>query len=138
VVIGCLIQNGTGLKVAGFGTIATITPLGKVNDAPRFKCEVGFAFLPDVHRSTTPMDFAGMMIDWGFSSLNMEVMYGTTPKPNKLACRFAERVGFTVAGTLPLYGPWMGEDGQVGPCDYQVAALTREQWLALKAPPIGG
>jgi RimJ/RimL family protein N-acetyltransferase len=128
VVIGCLIQNGEKLDIAGFGTIATITFLGNIKEQPRFKAEVGFAFLPFAHRTMLPYQFAEMMIDWGFRTLNLQVLYGTTPKPNKMACRFAERVGFQVVGVLPVYGPWMKEDGTIEPCDYQSAVMTREQW----------
>jgi RimJ/RimL family protein N-acetyltransferase len=132
VVMAAYVQKGTELTIAGFGSIATITYLGLIGGEPRYKAECGFGFLPSTHKTRLPMEFGEMMLDYGFESLGIEVAYGTTPKPNKLACRFAERLGLEVVGVLPIYGPWMSENGLVTPCDYQVACLTREKWE--KAP----
>lgn len=129
VVLGCFVQDKTGLHVAGLGFITTITKIGW--SAPAlYKSEVGFGFLPFVHRTRLPVEFAEMMIDWGFETLNLAAMYGTTPTPNVLACRFAKRLGFSIIGVAPLYGSWTNEDGTIVPCDCQIEVMTREQWFA--------
>jgi RimJ/RimL family protein N-acetyltransferase len=130
VILACFVQKGTELTIAGFGSIATITYLGQINGEPRYKSEVGQAFLPTVHKTRLPFEFADLMINYCFEALKNECIYGTTPKPNVLACRFAERVGLEVVGVLPVYGPWTHENGSVVPVDYQVACMTREQWAA--------
>jgi RimJ/RimL family protein N-acetyltransferase len=128
VILACFVQKGTELTIAGFGSIGTITLIGQIGGEPRFRSEVGFAFLPNFHKTRLPLEFADLMIDFCFEGLSNAVIYGTTPKPNILACRFAERVGLEVVGVLPLYGTWMKEDGSTFLCDCQVAALTRDKW----------
>jgi RimJ/RimL family protein N-acetyltransferase len=134
VILTCFVQKDASLEVVGFGSIGSITLLGWINGEPRYKSEVGFSFLPSVHRSRIPYEFGEMMADYAFEGLRNEVIYGTTPKRNVMACRYAERVGLKVLGVLPIYGPWTNEDGSMEPCDYQVAALTREQWEKARQP----
>lgn len=125
---GCfLVKAGSSdLMIVGLGWANGITKVGTgADDKDLTKADVGMVFYPAIQRTLLTHYFADLMITWGFENLNFEVVYGTIPKPNVLACRFALRAGFSHVGTAPAYQSWKG---QPAPCE--IYAATREQWYS--------
>lgn len=116
-VLSCsrLSSDGKSLQLCGVGWINT----GFGN-----KVEVCEAFGREFWGHDMPLHFCWLMLQWLFDhQKGTDVVYGTTPVPNRIAAAFSRKVGFTLHGPLPLYSTY---DGQ--PCDCWVSSLTRKQW----------
>jgi RimJ/RimL family protein N-acetyltransferase len=128
---GCfLVKADTeDLMIVGLGWTVTVTKVGTAEDGKDItKAEVGMVFYPMIQKTRLTHHLAEMMISWGFENLNLAVVYGTIPTPNVLACRFAQRAGFTHVGTAPAYQAWKDK-----PVSCEIYTATREQWYAPRA-----
>ena len=125
---GCfLVKSGTtDLMIVGLGWAIGLTKVGTAEDGTDLnKVEVGMVFYPSIQRTRLTHEFADMMISWGFDNLGLAVVYGTIPTPNRLACRFALRMGLHYVGTAPSYQIWRG-----APVACEIYAATKEQWAS--------
>lgn len=95
--------------------------------ANNIRAECGLGFFRQQSNRTQNLDIGRMMLDWVFEHLAVDVLYGATPEPNKLALRFAKKLGFNVYGPVPYVCGWKGE--MAGAC---FSIMTREDWLAWK------
>lgn len=90
------------------------------------RAEVSEAFFKGVPMDTT-LALGKLMLEWAFDTYQLDVVFGTTPIPNRAAVIFARRMGFEECGVLPCFAVWQGE-----PCSVMLTAMTRERWEALK------
>src|SRR5579862_5070902 len=93
---GCFLRRGNELRIVGLGWASGLTAV-----ADQFKAEVGMVFYPEIQRTRMTHELSDMAITWGFEHMNLSVVYGTIPTPNRLANRFALRMGFHHVGTAP-------------------------------------
>lgn len=110
-------------KLVGFGWLETI-----LNTGATLKAECSIAFLKEHQRHGLPEQFATRMLNYVFDDLVMgerhiDVLYATSPKPNRAAIRFVQRLGFDYVGELPLFCTYAGK-----PSSSVLSALTRERW----------
>lgn len=119
--LGCFEESTSGgvPALVGMG-FADPIQLVRTKTGVLSKAETGMAFIRGTKRT---IDFGLMMLKWAFEELDLDVAYGTTPAPNKLALRFREKLGFRTVGEAPLYTVYDGE-----PCSVIISAVTREQF----------
>jgi len=92
------------------------------------RAEVGEGFF----RGVSPLDtywFGVMSLDYIFEDLGVDVVYGTTPAPNRAAVRYARSLGMQLYGPIPNYTTWKDKaTGEYKPAGVWISAITKEQW----------
>ncbi len=69
-----------------------------------------------------------MMFDVFFVKYEIDALFGTTPDENKLALRYAQRVGMSLHGPIPDFCTWQGKLTAGW-----ISHIGRENWLARRA-----
>ncbi len=92
------------------------------------KAEVGFAFMRHTAHPEEKVALGKMMTQAFFDAYNVDILIGTQPVENKLALKFAERLGFTLSGPIKNYISWEGALS-----DVYVSSLTKADWRARQA-----
>lgn len=87
------------------------------------KAEMGMCFFSDHATPAMRIDLADMMIDLTFENDVADVLFGTTPVPNRAAIAFAKKLGFEMSGPIPHYTLWKGR-----PAAVMVSTLSREDY----------
>lgn len=67
--------------------------------------------------------FAHLGLEWVFSELGVDMVYGITPQSNRAATLFSRKVGFSVSDPIPGMASWMGS---MAPG--VVSSMTRLGW----------
>jgi|SRR5579872_207376 len=116
VVCGCFRDS----VLRGLGWVSAQEKMGNYR-----KAEVGMAFFRN--RGPDALAFARMMLTLVFERYPIDFMYGTTPASNKLAIRFARKLGFTITGPLPNYCLWKDL-----PCGAYISSLSRDDFRRLE------
>lgn len=118
---GMFQKNGADqVEICGLGWINQKTPIGD----GKFKAEVGMGFVRAWQLENIPRDTCELIMDDGFKTEDIAVMYGTTPVPNHAATRFVGKVGMRTVGIAPRFVSWQGK-----PCDALISAVTKEDWF---------
>ncbi len=73
--------------------------------------------------------FGKMMLDLFFTDYDIDAILGTTPDGNKLALRYAQRVGMSLHGPIPNYATWKGEL-----TDGWISHISKIQWAERRKP----
>jgi hypothetical protein len=117
-------REGNPIEILGLGWVLDLVRME--GQAPFLKANIGLGFLRGVNIHDTGS--AGrMMLEWMFQELDVNVLTGITPMPNRAICLFTKRIGFEVIGVAKDSTLWQGE-----PCDSQIAYLSRKRWEEVK------
>lgn len=112
-------KDETNPKVAGLVWLSDYEALPSHNRA------IGsFVFFKDYQTPEWTDAFAAIALDYWFKILDLSVLVGMTPGPNRAAQRFSKRNGLEYLCILPKYTSYNGE-----PVDAMIAMLTREKYL---------
>lgn len=87
------------------------------------KSECGMVFFKKQSSKRDNVAFGKLMLQSFFTQHNVDVIFGTTPEPNKLALRYAQKLGFDLIGPIPNYCSWHGE---LAPG--WVSHISKSQW----------
>ncbi len=69
--------------------------------------------------------FGKICLGQWFNVVGMDVIYGLTPTPNKLARRYCQRLGFKYTAEIPGFVSYHG-----APCGAGVGTMTRDEFNA--------
>lgn len=105
VTLGCFREReGQSPELCGLGWVFESVTMDKY-----VKCETGMVFFK---RQSDPRDnlkFGQMMLRMFFERYPVDVIFGVTPAPNKLALRYAKKLGFGLTEPVPYYCSYHGE-----------------------------
>ena len=87
------------------------------------KANSGVMFFRDYQKGNLPLQFGELVLDAVFSDLKIDVLWGTTPVPNRIAKLFTMRLGYKYLPPCPMFCSW---EGKV--CDAAVCYLTKQMW----------
>lgn len=90
------------------------------------RCEVGEWFSKEAMRKSErngSLQFSQMALSIFFDISKIDVVFGVTPTPNRLAVKFARAMGFDLIGPIPDYCVWNGKL-----CAAWISHLSRAQW----------
>lgn len=124
IVLGCFrVDDATG-KVEFCG-------LGWISDAVRMneycKAETGIGMFRCAGRDN--LAFGKMMLESFFQQHNIDVIFGTTPEKNRLALRYAQKLGFDLSSPIEDFCTWEGE--LVAGI---ISHLSKKQWQERNRP----
>lgn len=88
------------------------------------KAGFGFGFFRESWGKQLVRDSANLALDWWFTGLKIDVLFGVTLASNRLASNFAKNLGFTHVGVLPRW--FVTESGFE---DARLVTLTKDQFL---------
>jgi len=124
ITLGCFRVDEETKKVEHCG-------LGWVSDAVRMnsftKAEIGIGMFRCAGKDN--LAFGKMMLQSFFSKYAIDVLFGTTPEPNRLALRYSRKLGFDLAGPIPDYCSWRG-----ALTDGWISHMSKSQWLERNRP----
>lgn len=104
ITLGCFrIDEETGTS--------TFVGLGWVSDSVKmgghYKAEIGIGMFRCAGKDN--LAFGKLMLAAFFQQYAIDVLFGCTPEDNKLALRYARKLGFSLHGPIPQYCSWHGE-----------------------------
>lgn len=73
------------------------------------RADTGMCFFKSQTRKTDNLKFGQMLLEVFFRHYNIDALFGFTPEPNKLALRYAQKLGMTIHGPIPDYCTWKGD-----------------------------
>ena len=131
-ILACSIKENGVQRLAGFGWFNQSQRIGHLD---LVRCEAGIIFFKDCRKLRITTTFGHLMTAWAFSNikpkgLTLDVIFGTTPQPNRAACMYFRRLGWKSIGPLPNYTTYPGFDGPVA---VYISFMTRSGWI--KASP---
>jgi hypothetical protein len=85
-------------EVAGFGFIYEV----QGEDGAR-KGTIGFAFFKKWWGTGNPLEIARLALQWWFTEAKYSIIFGTTRWTNRIAWRFAQKLGFQSVGRVPKF-----------------------------------
>lgn len=120
ITLGCFREiEGREPEFCGLGWAFGTTQMGTF-----LKCELGEVFFKRQSRRTDNLTFGRMMLSMFFEHYKIDAVFGVTPEPNRLAVRYAQKMGFSLHGPVPQYCSYRGEL-----CAGWISHMSREQWL---------
>ena len=120
ITLGCFRERGEGEpEFAGMGWVADAVRLGKY-----MRADTGMVFFKRQSRKTDNLMFGRMMLGMFFDTHKIDVIFGTTPEPNKLALRYAEKLGMDLSSPVPDMCPWNGEL-----VPGVISHISKSQWM---------
>ena len=111
--VGCY----CGGELVGIGWINQVLQV-----ADKKVAEVGAGFFKDTPISQWRRGLE-QMIEYGFVDRGCDAVYGTSPRPNRMACALAIGAGMRETGHIPLFTSWEGKA-----VDAVIFSLRREEW----------
>ena len=111
--VGCY----AGGNLVGVGWINQV-----LHVADKKVAEVGAGFFKETPLSQWRRGLE-QMIEYGFVDRGCAAVYGTSPRPNRLACALAIGAGMRETGHIPLFTSWEGKA-----VDAVIYSLRREEW----------
>jgi len=106
-------------EFAGMGWVSDAVKLGK-----HMRADTGMVFFRRQSRKTDNLMFGRMMLGMFFDTYKIDVIFGTTPEPNKLALRYAQRLGMDLSNPIPDLCSWHGEL-----VPGVVSHISKAQWM---------
>lgn len=121
ITLGCFREiEGTDVpELCGIGWV-----FGAVSMDKFIRAETGMCFFKRQSNKKDNLTFGQMMLRVFFTSHKIDAIFGTTPDPNKLALRYAQKLGMDLIGPVPDYCSWKGEL-----VSGWISHISREQWL---------
>lgn len=106
------------------GHFAGFAWLTDVQESETLKKGVGaFAFFREYWNPRITEQFGSMCLGQWFNVVGMDLVYGITPTPNRLARRFCQRLGFEYTAEIPGFTSYKGHT--VGA---RVGTMTRKRF----------
>lgn len=109
----------------------TFTGLGWVSDSVRIgkycKAEIGIGMFRSAGKDN--LAFGKMMLQCFFQQYPIDVLFGCTPDENKLALRYAQKLGFSLHGPIPQYCSWGDKLS-----DAWISHMSKEEWIERNRP----
>ncbi len=120
VTLGCFreMKDGSG-ELCGLGWVCGSERMGCYT-----KAETGTVFFHRQSDKRQNLRFGQLMLQSFFTRHNIDVLFGFTPERNKLALRYAQKLGFSIHGPIPDYCSWKGE---LAPG--WISHLSKAEWL---------
>jgi hypothetical protein len=129
VILSCFSKSTDKYTHIGFAWLNTAIEIGNTGQK---KLEVGHAY----YRGTRPrhvLTASAMSIEWIFDNRpDLVALYGTTPEPNRAACKFLRKIGLEQFGPLPAYTCYPDGNGNRIICGAILSAMTRERWKTVR------
>ena len=88
------------------------------------RAETGMCFFRGEKQA---VKFGRMMLRSFFTRYSIDVIFGTTPAPNRAALIYARRLGFHMTGPVPGLCSWKNQLS-----DGWISTMTRKQWVCMK------
>ena len=124
VTLGCFSQpEGEAPELCGLGWVYSVEKMGTYRRA-----ETGMCFFRRVKNRTSNVAFGRLMFESFFQRYEIDALFGLTAEPNKLALRYAQRLGMWLSSPVPDYCYWKG---QMVPGI--ISHISRAQWLERNA-----
>lgn len=97
--------------------------MNPLNIGNYIKAETGIClFRKNVGRDS--INFGKMMLESFFTQYDVSCLFGVTPENNKLALRYAQRLGFSMHGPIPDFATWQGK-----PTGAFISHYSKEEWI---------
>lgn len=109
--------------------LAWFNSRSKIGESGRNKAEAGYVFFKEYQSPKKTLPLAAMSVEWAFDHLNVHLILGMTPEPNKAACYFLRWLGMQPHGpiegftTYPAGGPV---------CNAYVSHMSIERWQTVR------
>jgi hypothetical protein len=108
--------------------IAEFCGIGWVMNATRMngliKAECGTCYFKKQSNRKNNVVFGRLMLQAFFENFDIDVIFGTTPEPNRLAIAYAQKLGFSMHGPIPDFATWNGE---LAPA--WISHMNKTEWL---------
>lgn len=92
------------------GHFAGLAWLTNIEETETLKKGIGaFAFFREYWNPRITEQFGRMCLSQWFNVVGMDLVYGITPAPNRLARRFCQRVGFSYTAEIPEFVSYKGK-----------------------------
>lgn len=115
----------------GYAGIAWLTELAFMETHER--AVVAFGFFRNFWEPKQTRRFGRICLSQWFNLMGFDLLYGMTPKLNRVAQRFSKAMGFRYVATLPEFTCYQGKR-----CDALVCQQTREEFnMRLKDGKVG-
>jgi RimJ/RimL family protein N-acetyltransferase len=88
------------------------------------KAEVGIVLFKRQSVKTDNLKFGQMILRMFFEKHAIDAVYGCTPEGNKLALRYAQKLGFGLTTPIPGYSTWQGQL-----CAGVISYMLKSDWL---------
>lgn len=122
VTLGVFLRKEDQALLVGLGWVNSIVQMGP----DHARADLGMAFLRESESQDNRLMAAQMMIQWAFDHLDIDVVCGMTPAPNRAAVWFSQTLGFQVIGPLDGHTVWKGELAAV-----YLSSMTKSRWESL-------
>lgn len=104
------------------GRYAGLAWLTNVEECDSLSKGIGaFCFFKEYWSPEITQAFGEICLSQWFNVLNLTIVYGITPKPNRTAQRYCKRLGFEYVATVPNFVSFLGET-----TDALICTLTRD------------
>lgn len=90
------------------------------------KAETGMVFFRE-RVGAESVSFGRLMLESFFSQYEIDYIFGVTPAQNKLALRYASKLGFSLHGPIPNFATWKGM-----PADAWISHMSAAQWAQIR------
>jgi hypothetical protein len=90
------------------------------------KAETGMVFFRK-NVGGDAVKFGRMMLESFFSQYEVDYLFGVTPAQNKLALRYASKLGFSLHGPIPNFATWGGV-----PADAWISHMSAADWARMR------
>jgi RimJ/RimL family protein N-acetyltransferase len=108
------------------GRFVGLAWLTNIEDCQTIRKGIGsFSFFRDFWNAPLTKAFGDVCLSQWFSIVGLNLVYGITPSPNRLAIRYCRRLGFNYVARIPQFVSYDGET-----VDADICTLTREQFEA--------
>lgn len=119
VTLSCFREEGGRMEFCGLGWVYGAVTMDRFK-----KAETGVVFFRRQSRKTDNLEFGKMMFEVFFTRYEIDAIFGTTPEPNILALRYAQKLGMDLVGPIPNFCTWNGNLA-----DGWISHMSRTQWL---------
>ncbi len=124
IVLGCFrVDDKTkAVEFCGMGWVADSVQMNGYT-----KAETGIGMFRCAGRDS--LEFGKMMFSCFFQQYDIDSLFGVTPEENKLAIRYAQKLGMSIHGPIPQYCTWEGR-----PTAGWISHISKEQWQERNRP----
>lgn len=118
IVLGCfrIDEKARTVEFCGLGWISDAVKMGDF-----LKAETGIGMFRCAGRDS--LEFGKMMLTLFFDTYDINAIFGVTPEANKLALRYAQKLGFDLSSPIEDYVSWEGE-----PAAGIISHMSKAQW----------
>lgn len=124
IVLGCFrVDDKTQhIEFCGLGWVDNPVRMGGFT-----KAETGIGMFRCAGRDN--VEFGKLMLESFFTQHNIDVLFGCTPEPNRLALRYAQKLHFDLSSPIEDYCTWQGKL-----CAGVISHMSKAQWQSRNRP----